>query len=43
MTYNEMIKLVNKDSRLLMLFGGMLFDIILLVALIIFAVNFLSL
>jgi hypothetical protein len=43
MTYNEIVKLINKDNRLLVLFSGMLFDIILLIALIIFAVNFLSL
>jgi hypothetical protein len=37
MTYNKVIKLIDKDDRLLVLLSGMLFTAILLVCLIIYA------
>jgi hypothetical protein len=36
MTKNKMMELVNKDEKLLLLFGGLLLDGILLIALIIY-------
>jgi len=37
MTYNKVIKLIDKDDRLLILLGGMLIDCILLISLIVYA------
>lgn len=42
MTYNKVIKLIDKDNRLLVLLGGMLVDGILLIGLIIYAGIFMA-
>lgn len=43
MTVNNMVELVNKDGKLLALFGGMLLDGIILIGLIVYiAVRFFS-